>query len=558
LGEAIRAATRPPSKITDVSLWPQLGCTDVTLDVKAPEENHGGEGTGEGRIDERATCMSAGYVIPWYFDSLLPRVAQLTTSTEMRLGIPTRPAEKREHLSRHIVLGRLQPPDDFLRRAEETTAGASVAACIRNMCNMMNVAAANDGLYGLIADLYLHTRAFLLRLDDLATTSTPPQFTYLLATASVIASAFFAGLGQRLRGSYYDLTIDKPEFLLEHVGGQQKTLVGLWSVQKTLIDSLTGQSNAVRAYWVVSREAHPGLCIGFIDTCVFQLGSALAFDLRSAVHALGHEIGHAVQRVLRTTAGQGQTGEAPLLQPNQPLEDLPEWGDVDWRVTTVAMSAEVFADLFSFFLLLGTDLGAYRTSIANVVGRVRRDDKYSVAQLALRVAMAHACAEAYPRPSEAADPFWVARTYGAAPPEEAVDVLPIETDAPEQALDGFLEAWWRRTREGYAEYPREVLDSGWREAQSFGWLQPAVLDYLELSAQSALSTSAWCLGYEMAGVGSQSRLGQAAEELCRILVPGDGVGGSKLRDEDVIETLWAKALQGLGREIENLEAPQGG
>jgi hypothetical protein len=62
----------------------------------------------------------------------------------------------------------------------------------------------------------------------------------------------------------------------------------------------------------------------------------------------------------------------------------------------------------------------------------------------------------------------------------------------------------------------------------------------------------------MAGVGSQSRLGQAAEELCRILVPGDGVGGSKLRDEDVIETLWAKALQGLGREIENLEAPQGG
>ena len=526
----------------------QPGSTDITLVIRGfpPESSH--EAAGHERSAPRH--IPAASAIPWYVDELLPALAPLVTTSELRVGVPAQGRSRVKPLLRHRALPVTPVPDDFLKEAEAMPAGRAIAGCIRSMCRLVNTVAVNDALYAECADVYLHTRQLLSILDEDAPIQGWPQ---RLSRASALSALFSVAVDQRLCGSYYSLTEERPDSLLEHVGGQQKLLCALWGLQDrllhTFLKTIASDIARVQGYWVVSPSGEPGSFEPYRNTFVYSLSSPLTFDLAVGSHAIGHELGHAAYELLLTSRGSVKGGQLWIGSHPEELSKLKSWKNSHWRAATAALLSEVFSDAFSFLLFLGADIKRYQTSFSDFLQRVDPDDGFGMAEAAIRAWLLHLTAQVYPQIATQSDGTRAAREYGTRSADDAPEIIPIEyEEVPYSAKD--LISWtWDSALIGYGGQVTDRLKLGWNEADAAGWLSSSVLDCLESCIHYAVRASACCLGYR-AGEGLLVGPTEAESGLVKFLreVSVSQEPGST----PVPEHTWVAAMVDLERRIAEL------
>jgi hypothetical protein len=550
-----------------ISWYPRLqpGCTDVSALAQL----------GDGGVEART-------FIPWYFGELMPRLKDLVTTSEMRIGVPV-PARNVQHLSRKMVLPGVRLPASFLAEAEKSSAGEAVGACVRALQRSLNSMSVNDGMYGSCADLHLYGLAFSNYLEA-SMKQRKPRLARLMEEAGTVSSHFSTAMGQRLRGSYYDLTADKPEGLVEHVGGRQKPMIALWGLQEALLASLRraiNQTEPTFGYWAVNRAGEVGECRRCgRNLFVFQTCSSLALTARQPhpqapsrnwgvpCHVVGHEIGHAALWALwvriRDVQKSGEEVEQYLSPPlpelllalDTPREDqkntllqLPDHG----RDTL----QELFADAYSFMLFLGADVEAYRLSVSDLAGRLPQSDEVGRAQLAYRAWVMHQCGAVFTGSAGEDRPTAAIRSYAVMPPAEQQDfLLPgfSERHAGAEALEltpdrraeiqQEVQALWTPALKPYAGTGADdLLDSGWEQALQWKWDEAGFVRLAEMAVVLGMRLAGASLGLAD-GEDERPEVAKDAEAMCEAFVRYARTGAAA-----EIEHMWKWAMGALADRV---------
>jgi len=555
--------------------WLQPGCTDISVHLRLPRDG-----------------VESSRFIPWYFRDLMPELKDLITTSELRIGAPLPAETPREYLGRKPVLPVIKLPQTFIDRAEDSSAGKAVAACVRAMHRTLSSVSVNDGMYGSCADLHLYGLGFCKYLEESMKQGSELDLARLLQEAGEVSAHFSTAMGQRLYGSYYDLTADKPEGLIEHVGGRQKHMLALWGLQEALLEGLRetiSLTDPAFGYWAVNRAGEPGECLACgRDLFVFQVCSSSAFPARQLrqltekqntrhwevpCHVVGHEIGHAALYLLGTKVQDArEEGEPVDLLPGplpeflvalQGIEPGTEGGSAPtpFPEEHIELLMELYADAYSFLLFLGADLSAYQRSVSDLAGRLRVSNRVGRAQLAYRAWAIHQCGSALKRIADKDDPIAAVGAYAKLPLSKQRQVLLpglMERDIPANHLDHSegrrkqvgteVHAAWAAAQYEYRD-PNvlKVLTDGWgamseRELE-LRWDETDILRLAEMALVLGMRAATWSLGLRVPHE-DDNQAGRNASEMCRLFVNYARSGGS----ED-IEHMWEWAMGALGDRI---------
>ncbi len=333
----------------------QLGMDDAVIRFATPDEG-------------LEAAVSAGTLLPWYTQQLLPELGDKIHTSELRLGM--RPGPSAALISDPPQVKEVEFPPRLIEKLDEAAATRPLAGALRSMARMVNWGMNHDALYRSVADLYVHTYALAETLkqepfqqgDEPNLTATERQ------QVSELTGLFSEAIVQRLQGSYYDMMSDSPELVLELSSNMSRAIISLWAIHDVLLRAVNvAAKSQPKAYWLVSKEGDPGVCNPFQDIFVFRISSSFLFDLGRWLYAAGHEIGHAAFNLVTLVALDHLRHLAKLLRQRRITEqeyheETKAWPT--WIQTLAAteftphgesvrlLYAELFADAFSCLAVL--------------------------------------------------------------------------------------------------------------------------------------------------------------------------------------------------------------
>jgi len=268
----------------------RLGADDASVTLVEPN--------GDNRVD-------AQKLLKWYRNSFLKdpvkkeppwRITDLATTSELRLAVEDGRAEVSPLLEQYCQQGYdLSALDEIAKKIDATglSLAEPVASSLRSLGRMLKWAISNEGIHRDFVDLTLHTQQYCLYMLSLLAQDSVVSAKFLEDVALHTTTAHVA-FTQRMAGSYYDLSADGPELVLEYTGGVQKLTACLTALQRACTLGLrqVRPVDAPDAYWVISKSGRPAEYMLRGGAATLSVCSSLAFHPAGGRHAIAHEIAH--------------------------------------------------------------------------------------------------------------------------------------------------------------------------------------------------------------------------------------------------------------------------